>query len=164
MAVYEAALVCLDQPNQTSLLLLARHHLYIWDKFTDSLIIEFPVKSCFISVSPSPTSEHVQLCIKTRPERGEQDVCGGYEMIRQYLVQSIASQDLIASSLNEQPGISYDTCVDAMSESTTAAPLLPPLEDVESKGDGLVLCLGAQWAEQFRAVWESMHDPEHTRN
>lgn len=149
MAVYEAGLVCLDQANQTSLLLLTSQHLYIWDKFTDSLIIEIPIKSSSISTSPSPTSELVQLCIKAHPDPVREDVCSGYEMIRQYLQQSIDKQDI-----NQQPGASFDTCVDPMSESAPTP--LPSLEDVEDKGEGLVLCLGAPWADQFCAVWETM--------
>jgi hypothetical protein len=160
VAVYEAEVICLDQSNQTSLLFFTRHHLYIWDTLTDSLVIEFPVRNISISVSSSSRS---QVCIRTQPISSSKGVAaeGGYEMVRQYLQQSLVDspdQHTIADA-HSQPlstaGGHDETeqglVVDSVRVDTPSA----PVEEAE-EGEGLVVYLGELCVEHFCAVWESL--------
>lgn len=153
----------LEQPNLTSLLFLTRHHLYIWDKFTDSLTTEFRIKSCSILVSPSSTSKHVHLCIQTRPSTDKEELApdSGYEMVRQYLQHSITDihgQQSVQDSHDQQ--LPHNQQSSVAGEGLAADPGkqgdTPPAAQDVGGGEGLVLCLGGLWAEQFCAVWDSM--------
>ncbi len=83
-----AGLVSEQEEKTAAMLFLTSEHLYIWDKLTDSLIVKLSIKSC--SISPSSTCDGVYLCFRTRSS-SDKDVLPdrGYEMIRQYLQQSM---------------------------------------------------------------------------
>ena len=167
------------QGGQTaSILFLTRHHLHIWDKFTDSLIRELAVESCCVSVSPPSTGEHAQLCIRPHPNSGKDTPPDtGYEMVKQYLQQSLVEAfdgggqgSPVSVFAESAPVVGGDTAPVPGREGPEGVARRDPsggeglpgegVREEEGAGGGegeekLVLCFNGLWAEQFHAVWQS---------
>lgn len=182
-----AGLVSEQEEKTAAMLFLTREHLYIWDKLTDCLIVKLSIKSC--SISPLSTCDGVCLCFRTRSSSDKEVLPDrGYDMIRQYLQQSMVEDggEAADSALVCMQGTATVDVEEEWKRKGASLPSLPPslsrglegggerlrgggeglarrgggegLKD-ELEDEGLVLRFDALCAGQFCAVWESITIP-----